>query len=94
MNNRRYKQLIIQPFLKAVEDIHLLSGNALKIEIPTYEGIDEFLNSHVVVTYDKAVADYYNTKKKEKNIEKKTRGKLNDPKRSESSKRVSKRAAG
>ena len=94
VNNRRYKQLIIQPFLKAVEDIHLLSGNALKIEIPTYEGIDEFLNSHVVVTYDKAVADYYNAKKKEKNIEKKTRGKLNDPKRSESSKRVSKRAAG
>lgn len=87
VNNRRYKQLIIQPFLKAVEDIHLLSGNALKIEIPTYEGIDEFLSSHVVIHYDNKVAEYYKSKGK------KTGGKLSEPKSSKPSQRVSKRAA-
>lgn len=88
VNNRRHKQLIVQPFLKAIEEIQLLSGKTLEIEIPSYENIDEFLSSHVVVNYDQVVADYYNVKKKVKKIG----GQTNEPKSSKSSQRVSKRA--
>lgn len=78
--NWRHKQLIITPFLKAIDEIHLVANDTLKIEILNYSTIEEFLNSHVIVKYDDAVANYYNEKKKE--------GKLNGAKRT---KRVSKR---
>lgn len=87
VKNRRYKQLMIQPFLKAIEEIHLLSDETLKIEVQPYSGIDEFLSSHVVIHYDNKVAEYYKSKSK------KTGGKLSEPKSSKPSQRVSKRAA-
>lgn len=86
VKNRRYKQLMIQPFLKAIEEIHLLSDETLKIEVQPYSGIDEFLSSHVVIHYDNKVAEYYKSKSK------KTGGKLSEPKSSKPSQRVSKRA--
>ena len=80
VNQRRYKQLIITPFLKAIDEIHLVANETLKIEVLNYNTIEEFLNSHVIIKYDDAVANYYNEKKKA--------GKLNGAKRT---KRVSKR---
>ena len=43
VKNRRYKQLMIQPFLKAIEEIHLLSDETLKIGVQEYSNVDEFL---------------------------------------------------
>lgn len=90
VNNRRYKQLIVQPFLKAVEEIHLLCGKTLEINIPDYGNIDEFLNSYVIVNYDQAVANYYTDKSKSKT--RKARSEVNEPKSSKPSQRVSQRA--
>lgn len=86
VKNRRYKQLMIQPFLKAIEEIHLLSDETLKIGVQEYSNVDEFLNGHVVIHYDNKVAEYYKSKSK------KTGGKLSEPKSSKPSQRVSKRA--
>ena len=80
ITNWRHKQLIITPFLKAIDEIHLVANDTLKIEVLNYSTIEEFLNSHVIVKYDDAVANYYNEKKKA--------GKLNG---SGTKKRVSKR---
>lgn len=60
--NRRHKQLIINPFLKAIDDIHLISQGTLKINVPTFGGTDEFLKGYVTVEYDQKVADYYKSK--------------------------------
>ena len=87
VNNRRHKQLIVQPLLKAIDEIHLLSGETLKIEVQPYAELDDFLNSPIVVKYDEKVAQYYNSKNK------KIGGELNGPKSSKPSQRVSKRAA-
>ena len=84
VNQRRYKQLITTPFLNAIEDIHLLSGETLKIEISEHQGIEDLLNGYVLVKYDDEVAQYYNSKKKK-------RADLNGPKSSKRSQRVSKR---
>ena len=59
VNNRRYRQLIITPYLKAIDDIHLVSGESLKISILNHSNIEEFLKGYVTVKYDDAVANYY-----------------------------------
>ena len=57
--NRRYKQLIITPFLKSISDLEMTSGETLTFDISSYNTIDEFLNGSVTVHYEKKIADYY-----------------------------------
>lgn len=57
--NRRYKQLIINPFLKSVADLETTSGGTLTFDINSYNTIDEFLSGSVTVHYEKKIADYY-----------------------------------
>lgn len=57
--NRRYKQLIVTPFLKSISDLETKSDRTLTFEMNSYNTIDEFLNGTVVVHYDKKIADYY-----------------------------------